>query len=286
MQVSGLNIHPVKSTAIRALDRARLVGSGLVDDRRWMVVDGSGSMVSARTDRRLFTIVARTRAVDGIATDLELTAPGQVSIELDRPSGVVETFILHGNAVTGINAGSAAATWLCSALERDDVRLVWCADPTARQLDPAHSQPTDGTAFADGYPVLLTSTASLTQLDDWMITAALERGEDPPEPLSMQRFRPNVVIDDVAEPFAEDGWSRIKIGDCVLRVVQPCDRCVMTLIDPISLQIGKEPMRSLVRHRRVDGTTLFGQNLIPDRTGLITVGDRVEVLEWRAGEIT
>lgn len=169
MQVSGLNIHPVKSTAIRPLDRAWLLPSGLVDDRRWMVVDGDGRMVSARTDRRPFTIVARTRAVDEIEVDLELTAPDRPRLDLQRPGGVVETYTLHGRAVAGIDGGPEAATWLRAVLGRDDVRLVWCADPTARKLDPDYSQPTDGTAFADGYPVLLTTTASLTQLNDWMI---------------------------------------------------------------------------------------------------------------------
>lgn len=48
----------------------------------------------------------------------------------------------------------------------------------------------------------------------------------------------------------------------------------MTLVDPGTLRTGKEPIRTLARHRRFDGVTLFGQNLIPDTTGLITVGDR------------
>ena len=93
------------------------------------------------------------------------------------------------------------------ALGRDDVRLVWCDDPTRRTLNPAHSRPEDFTAYADGYPVTIASESSLRQLNDWITEGALERGEEPPAPLPMQRFRPNLVVD-CETPFAEDDWTR------------------------------------------------------------------------------
>jgi uncharacterized protein YcbX len=176
----------------------------------------------------------------------------------------------------GIGAGPHADAWLQKALGRDDLHLVWCDDPTRRTLNPAHARPEDHTAYADGYPVTIASETSLRRLNDWITEGALERGEDPPAPLPMQRFRPNVVVDGDA-PFAEDDWTAVVIGDVRFRVAKPTDRCVMTTIDPRSLQTGKEPIRTMARHRLVDHKTMFAVHLIPETTGRISVGDEVAV---------
>ena len=97
----------------------------------------------------------------------------------------------------------------------------------------------------------------------------------------MIRFRPNVIIDGEAdEPFAEDGWPSVRLGAVRFRVSGVCDRCVMTTIDPVSLVRGKEPIRTLAKHRRWDGKTWFGVWLVPDLAGsradaVIAVGDDV-----------
>jgi uncharacterized protein YcbX len=93
----------------------------------------------------------------------------------------------------------------------------------------------------------------------------------------MNRFRPNVVVDGTA-PWAEDGWERITIGDVPFRVVKPCDRCVITTTDQGTAERGKEPLRTLARHRRAGQDLLFGQDLIPDGTGVIRVADPVRIL--------
>ncbi len=94
----------------------------------------------------------------------------------------------------------------------------------------------------------------------------------------MNRFRPNVVISGV-EPFAEDTWRLIRIGDAIFRSPKGCDRCVMTTTDAETAARGKEPIATLARHRRYDGATWFGMNLIPDSPGaVIRVGDDVEIL--------
>lgn len=95
--------------------------------------------------------------------------------------------------------------------------------------------------------------------------------------LGMVRFRPNLVIDG-EEPFAEDGWPTVRIGDVELRTAETCDRCVMTTIDPETLERGKEPMRTLARHRRWDGKTWFGTRLVPLGDGELHVGDEVTPL--------
>ncbi len=119
-------------------------------------------------------------------------------------------------------------------LGRDDLRLVHVSSP--RPLNPGHGRPGEATAFADAYPVTLASAASLRRLRDWVAETALERGEEPAAPLAVERFRPNLVVDGDLDPFEEDGWRRVQVGPVEFRVVKPVDRCVMTTIDPTTLE--------------------------------------------------
>ncbi len=132
---------------------------------------------------------------------------------------------------------------------------TWCPSPT-------------------DFPLLVVSERSLDQLNDWI--AAGPRPED--GPLPMTRFRPSLVISG-AEPFAEDSWRRIRVGDVVFRIVKPCARCVLTTIDPDTAERTKEPLVSLARHRRIGGKLLFAMNAIPEAPyGVVRVDDPVEVL--------
>lgn len=234
-------------------------------------------MVSARESHQLLGVTADTPRTDpSVASPLRMSAPGLPDLLVDEPSGDAVRVRLHSNELQGVPASPDAHAWLRGALGRDDVRLVWCDDPTRRRLNPAYSRPGDHTAYADGYPVTIASRASLRQLNDWIAENAVERGEELPEPLPMARFRPSIVVDGV-EPFTEDGWSTVQIGDVVLRSAKPVDRCVITTIHPDALTTGKEPIRTLARHRRVNGLTLFAAHLIPETSGTVSVGDAVSV---------
>ena len=131
-------------------------------------------------------------------------------------------------------------------------------------------------SFADGYPILIATTASLEALNDYV----KEQGE---MALTMSRFRPNIVIDG-AQPWAEDSWKQIKIGDVVIDCVKPCTRCIMTTLDPISgHSLGDMSLKALTHLRRSSDKrikgVLFGTNAIPLGTGCIKQGDEVEILE-------
>jgi MOSC domain-containing protein len=130
-------------------------------------------------------------------------------------------------------------------------------------------------SFADAYPLLAATTASLSAVNDWIAEGPLaDEG-----PLPMTRFRPNLVIDG-AGAWEEDGWRRVRIGSALFRAVKGCDRCAMTLTDPDTAAKGNEPIATLARHRKWDGATWFGMQLVPDNPGVtISVGDEVEILE-------
>jgi uncharacterized protein YcbX len=275
--VTWLGLHPVKSTAIRPLTSTRVERAGFADDRRWMVVDAAGELVSARELHQLFTVVADTRVTDpDLGPALRLHAPGVTPLDVDEPdSDLIDVTLFRSKHLQARPATAEVSAWLEAATGRAGLRLVWCDDPTRRALNPEYAEPGDHTGFADGYPVSLASLASLRQLNDWITEGALARGDEPPEALPIQRFRPNVVMDGI-EPFEEDTWTRVRIGEVVFRRTKLIDRCVMTTISVADLRTGPEPIRTLAKHRRWDGATWFAVHLVPDNVGRIAIGDPVE----------
>lgn len=275
IRLDGLAVHPVKSTAVRHVLRADVEPWGLRDDRRWMVVDATDECLTAREHAPLLTLRAQTPTTDpGLPVPLRLLAPGSPPLDVHEPHGApVLPVTVHGRALDAVAAPPESAAWLAAALGRPDLRLVHVHRP--RPLNPEHSLPGEATAFADGYPVTLASAASLRRLDDWVTEGALERGEEGRHPLAVERFRPNLVVDGDLEPFEEDHWRRVQVGAVTFRVVKQVDRCVLTTIDPSTLQRGPEPIRTLARHRRRDGRTWFAMQLVPEVRGEVRVGDEV-----------
>ncbi len=272
VRLERIALHPVKSTVARRVPAATVEPWGLRGDRRWMLALPDGECLTAREDRRLFTVTGDTPATDpGLDAALRLRAAGHDDLLVAEPSGEPVEVTVHGRPLTGVVAPEAAG-WLRAALGRDDLRLVHVATP--RALNPAHAVPGEATAFADAYPVTLASCASLRRLQDWVCETALERGEDPAH-LTMTRFRPNLVVDGELEAFAEDEWRTVTVGAVTFRVVKPVDRCVMTTIDPCTQATGHEPIRTLARHRRWDGATWFAVQLVPEVSGDVRVGDDV-----------
>jgi uncharacterized protein YcbX len=277
VELKAIAIHPVKSTAIRHVMSAAVRPWGPAGDRRWMVVDTDAVLATARELHELFTITADTPETDPPAPKaLRLSADGHDPLDLAEPDADLVPVKLFDHDLLARPADDQANHWLRTVLGREDLSLVWCDDPTRRRLNPTYSRPGDHTAFADGYPVTLASLESLGRLNDWIVEDALLRGEEPQPPLPIERFRPNLVVQGAA-PFAEDDWQRIRVGEVTFRKVKLVDRCVMTTISLLDLETGKEPIRTLARHRQWDGKTWFAVQLVPESTGTIAVGDQVTV---------
>jgi len=268
--LSAINRYPVKSCRGHGVPRAGVEPWGLAGDRRWLVVDEDGVQVTAREYPRMLLITPRLRSDGG----LELTSPDAPPLAVDVPGGGRILARVWKSELLATAATSAACSWFSTVIG-EPVRLVYLDDPTRRRPNPAFARPTDNVSFADGYPLLLATTASLAALNDWI--AGGPRADE--GPLPMARFRPNVVVHGT-RAWAEDGWRRIRIGDAAFRVVKGCGRCAMTMTDPETAARGKEPIATLARYRRWDGETWFGMNMIPDSSGVdIAVGDAVEVVE-------
>jgi uncharacterized protein YcbX len=270
--LQSIHVHPVKAFRGLAPGEAVVEPWGLAGDRRWVLIDHGGKVVTQRQQPRLALAAAELLPGGGV----RLSAPGQdpLTVPVPGPSGTVPVEIFR-DKVEGVLADDNAAHAWCSAYLGADVRLVHMDDPaTRRPVDPEYALPGETVSFADGYPLLLASAASLDALN-----SLIARGDHAQEgPLPMNRFRPNVVVAGTAA-WAEDDWSRIAIGEVTFRVAKTCGRCVVTTTDQVTAGRGREPLHTLGRHRRLGGKLVFGQNLVPQSPGTIRVGDRVTVLE-------
>ena len=266
MRLGGLFVYPVKSMRAVAASQAEVEACGLAADRRWMLVDAQGGFLSQRQLPHLARFTAWPDA-DGLRLRL-----GAEDIWIARPGAAGERIVvsLWRSRVRATRACPGADAWLSARLGQP-CRLVYLDDPCARPIESPHGAPGEHVSFADGFPALLTTQASLAALNDALAT-----------PVGMDRFRPNLVIDGAA-PWAEHDWGGLRIGAVAFRAPKPCTRCVMTTIDQSSGEIRQagEPLRTLRRLNRQPEGVVFGVNLTPLSTGLLRIGDHVEILSAR-----
>ncbi|MFF1280524.1 MOSC domain-containing protein [Streptomyces sp. NPDC058299] len=270
VEVQSLHIHPVKAFRALAPGEAVVEPWGLAGDRRWSLIDDGGKVVTQREYPRLALAAAEPLAGGGV----RLSAPGRepLTVEVPHPAVTVPVNVF-GTKVEVVPAAADAHAW-CSAYLQADVRLVHLDDPaTRRPIVPAYALPGEMVNLADGFPLLVTTTASLDALNSLIA----QGGHADEGPLPMTRFRPNIVVTGT-EAWAEDDWTRVSIGEVGFRVPKACARCVVTTNDQDSAVRGREPLHTLARHRRIGGQLLFGVHLVPLSPGTIRIGDPVRVL--------
>lgn len=247
VKISGLFYYPIKSGARVALDSAALDERGIVGDREYMVVDADGRFLTQREAPLLALVSWRTPEV--------VTPNGTAAVE----PGDIRTVDVWDYTGPALDCGNAVAELLGDHLGRT-ARLVRTPSNHSRRSDDGRT----GIGFSDGYPLLLIGQASLADLNSRL-----------PAPLPMNRFRPNIVVSG-SEPFAEDGWGRILLGNVPAEVVKPCKRCAITRVDQATGVRGDgEPLRTLGTFRKVKGGVIFGQNVVHDATGVLRIGDAV-----------
>ncbi|GAA0495649.1 MOSC N-terminal beta barrel domain-containing protein [Streptomyces sp. NPDC046215] len=271
--LTAIHFYPVKSMAGCAPDEAAVEPWGLAGDRRWMVSDESGLLITQRQQPRL--ALASSRPLPGGGVRIDAPGVGALDVAVPEPAGGAGTVTVQvfRDKVEAVPAGAAADAWVSEFLGRE-ARLLHLDDPGRRRpIDPDYSRPGETVSFADGYPLLLTALSSLATLNSLIARTDLAHET----PLPMDRFRPNVVVDHT-DPWAEDGWRRVRIGEVTFRAVKPSGRCVVTTVDQRTAVRGKEPLRTLAREHRIGKAAVFGQNLIPEHTGILRVGDEVEIL--------
>jgi hypothetical protein len=273
MKVQSLHIYPLKSGRAIDRDEAEVTTWGLAGDRRYMVVDRAGKFITQRELQALAQVTATVAHgalhLSKAGSDEQLT----VSFDPDRRMDVD----VWGNVVSASLAAEAVNTTLSNWFGQP-VQLAHADGRTKRICNSEWAGDGVETGFADGYPVLITTTGSLRALTD----ATLEMGE---ATFGMDRFRPNIVVDD-DEPFADDRWAAVEIAGIRYDLVKPCARCIMTTQDQLTGErSAADPMPAMRKlrmslDRRVAGV-LFGWNAVPRSEGRVAVGDTVSVIADR-----
>jgi len=271
MQITQLNIYPVKSARGIALSQSAISAEGLPGDRRAMLVDPSGHFI---TQRELPAIASLKVVPEAGGYRLSIDGKGEV---LAVPSSArLEVTVWKSNvdaALATDDVNGTLSQWLGK-----EMKLAFFDDQSTRLANVEWIGNETPVTFADGYQILVATTASLEALNADMMA----NGEDS---IGMERFRPNIVLE-TDEAWAEDRWAAIDINGIRFDLVKPCARCIMTTQDQkTGSRDVPSPMKAMGRirmsaDRRVPGV-LFGWNLTPRGQGTISLGDVATVVEWR-----
>lgn len=261
MILSDIFIYPVKSLAGIRVENWEVVETGLKYDRQWMLIDENGQFLSQRRLPKMALIHTQL-------TESELILSAETFADLHLPlafeGGEIIKSTVWEDCCDGLHVSNEADAWLSEVLQTT-CKLVYLPTQTKRGVDLKYATQSDRTAFSDGFPFLIISQNSLNDLNSHL-----------ENPVEMARFRPNLVISD-CEAYAEDSWREIKIGSIEFRLPKPCSRCSVPAINPITAKVGKEPLTTLNRLRKVNGKIYFGQNALHNQLGELKIGDKVNV---------
>lgn len=265
--LSQINVFPVKSVGGLSLSSVWVEKQGLSFDRRFMIAKADGSMITARKYPQMVTIKSALLS-DGVVFSSLGMEPLKIRYQdfkmQETPAAVwKDTF-------TAYTTTDDADDWFSRVLGQR-VELLFSGEQSNRVREKLGQN----VSFADGYPVLVISQASLDELN--------RRSS---ELHSMDQFRTNLVVSDT-KPFEEDSWKRIRIGEVEFESLKPCERCILTTVNTQrgTFRESKEPLKTLQQFRANDvGGVFFGQNLVARNEGIIRQGDKVEVLEYKEPE--
>ncbi len=271
LRVAELNLYPVKGCRGIALREAELSSTGLqvdgVGDREWVVVDAEGEFLSQREYPRMALIETRLTS-----TSLRLKAPGMLLLEVPLESeGEVLSVRVWDDRVSAVTQGDVADAWLARYLGVP-ARLARFDYEATRLAAHRYTGKVDAPLkFADGFPLLVTTTASLAALNERLRRQGATA-------VGMDRFRPNIVLE-AAPAFDEDYFGSLRIGPILIRPVKPCARCTVPGVDPATGEHTTVVTDALAALRRRPDGVMFGVNaiVVEGAGAALRVGDSVHV---------
>jgi uncharacterized protein len=262
--LTEIHLYPVKSLRGFSVPSANITRRGLEYDRRFMVVDSMGEFLTIRERPAMATVKT---SINGDKLILSNAFDDSVAVPLAPLPGPLKKVRVWSSTVDAHEVSDEANALLSETLETD-ARLVYMPDSSERALKAGRGEPGDIVSFADGYPLLIATEASLIELNRRIV----ERGG---KPVPMNRFRTNLVVTG-APAFAEDALGVMSVGGAGFRAAKPCVRCQVTTTDQITGEVlGPEPLATLATFRDSPDGVRFGTNLIPTGIGALRVGDPV-----------
>ncbi|KAI8389341.1 MOSC N-terminal beta barrel domain-containing protein [Blakeslea trispora] len=307
LTVERITIFPIKSCHYVDLSECEVDNMGIKHDRRFMIINADTNRFV--TQRKYSSLCLLNASVDESKNTLTLSADGQEPLELPLKQDLNKLeqrqVKLWKATLNVFDMGDSAAEWLSAFLvnhkehdiqnnhnkddpiSKDDpiipARLVTLDDPKNGVFNrPAHPKLSGAhSSFTDWSPISFGFTSSLKELNQNMVETGFSKGEEIP----MIRFRNNITISGTV-PWEEDEWLVAKVGEVTMYIMQPLGRCSVPSIDQDTgdrrVWDGKGPIDFLKMTRKFAEEPNDGQfccDVVPLTTGIIRVGDRVEVLE-------
>ncbi len=234
---------------------------GFENDRRYMLIDKTNNFISQRSHPLLALIHPEIK--NGHITISYHEA--SFSFPLSQFTDVVIDATLFENVVSGTHVSTEVDRYFSKLLD-DEVRLIKMNGNNIRNKKLVKGPESTQVSFADGYPYLITGTASLDQLNERL-----------DQPVLMDRFRPNIVVK-TEVPHEEDSWESINIGTAEMLVIKPCARCPVVTINQQTAEKSKDTLKALANYRKKDNKVFFGVNAVSLGGSRISVGDEVVAL--------
>ena len=260
-QVSELYIYPIKSMAGIQLQHSELCETGLLFDRRWMLIDEHHHFLSQRELPEL-CLFQLSQTETGFEVKYK-----QSSIDIPKMlnAGKSKRVMIWDDTVDALEANSTINNWFSEQLNKH-VSLVYMPTTTKRLVDVSQN---NIVSFADGYPLLIIGTEALR-----LVTF------NTAETIPVNRFRPNIVFTG-GQAHDEDAWSNFTIQHNLFECVKPCYRCTVININQNNGQMNAEPLKTLATYRKQNQKIAFGQNCIGPLKGLLTIGDSINIISFK-----
>jgi len=263
LTLTGINIYPVKSLGGISIDSSFAGKRGLNSDRRFLLVDKTGMFLTQR-DLPEMALLKLSPAEDGFNIT---NSRKNESIRIPfAPDTTEKTRVkIWDDFCDVLPVSKQLDEWFSEALNIQ-CSLVYMPDTTERPVEKKYLSEDHIVSFADAYPYLIIGQSSLDDLNKRLDF-----------PVPMNRFRPNLVFSG-GIPYTEDGWHVFNAGTTRLRAVKPCARCMITTTNQETAELGKEPLKTLSSYRNVNGKVMFGMNVVCEKEGILSVGDKIELL--------
>lgn len=259
--VKELWIYPIKSIGGMRVDSAMALKEGFQFDRRWMLVDENGQFVTQREHHNLSTYTSTiedskliiSHNGDSIDAPLEKTTPDPVRVQV------------WSSKLKAEEVNPDISNWFSDKLSMN-VRLVKMTKISQRPRRLFVPPYKTTLSFADGYPYLILGEESMNELNSKL-----------DQPVLADRFRANIIVSSRIA-HEEDEWKVVNAGNAKLQVIKPCARCVMITVNQQTGVTGNEPLKTLSGYRQKRNKIYFGANAICSQDGVISVGDRLEMI--------
>jgi uncharacterized protein YcbX len=265
LTISELHIYPIKSLRGISVKSTKATDRGFEYDRRWMLVDHFGGFMTQREypQMALINVEIDDKGLNVYHRNRKNLRKHFIPLNISKSN--VITVPIWDDTCSALLVGSDSDKWFSEALDVE-CKLVYQPFESRRTVDQKYAKENALVSFADGYPFLIISQASLDDLNSKL-----------DEPLPMNRFRPNIVFTG-GDPYQEDNMKTFKVENIIFYGVKPCARCAIITTNQETAERLHEPLKTLATFRKFENKVLFGMNLLHEGNGEVNVGDKIEIL--------